>query len=176
MLIGKKLYTILFVAIFLSACADSGSSVNQHGPQESWWLSKEFTALENEILGIPLAEINKDWKSVSILNKEFLKKHLNTKEYSFIQDSSLVFSLEVDLDGNVQLERILVGIYKSYTGEVGRFIAIKQGRRIIEYFSHMGFSGYSSLHLEGNKVKWYKCMACNDYDLIHKVDSGYVLE
>lgn len=176
MLIGRSHILFLFVGALLIGCATSESNVSLQKPEEAWWVVKQFKASEDNIYGVPLSEINKDWKFVSILNMKYLKTYLNDAQYKNIQNSPLSFSVEVSLDGSPELETFFVGVFESYSGETGRFIAIKQGFKIIKYFTHSGMSGYSSIYLDNNKLRWYKCMECNDFDVIFWSNGKYILQ
>lgn len=176
MLIGKPHIFMLFIGALLSGCSGSKNNVSVQPPEEAWWVSKQFTALEDNIHETPLVDINKDWKLVSILSTKYLEAHLSEAQYTNIQNSPLSPSVEANLDGLPGMETLFVGVFESYSGATGRFIAIKQDRKIIKYFTHSGMAGYSSVYLDGDKLRWYKCMECNDFDVILWSQGKYVLQ
>ncbi len=173
MLIGKS-SAALIVGILLTACSFSGENYYQE-PEESWWLSKEFKATEDNLLGVPVSKINPEWKLVSVLDDVSLKQQLAPEQYRDIKNSALVLNLTTRL-GKAPVEGMfIVGVYLSNSGQVGRFLAIMENSEIVQYFTHEGLAAYSAIYAGDGETQWYKCMECNDYDTIYWNGFDYVL-
>jgi hypothetical protein len=176
MLTGKTYAIILATGLFVSGCMLLGAKIETHKPDEAWWVSSEYKATRNTIYGIPVSEIDSEWKKVSILDMEYLKSRLSKYQYLKLQESDLVFSASRSFDGEPNMETFFVGVYESHSGQKGRFIAIKRASEILKYFIHPGFSGYSSIYMDDDQVHWYKCMECSDYDVIQWSGTDYILQ
>ena len=55
-------------------------------------------------------------------------------------------------------------------------MAIFRNSEFIKLFADAGSSGYSSIYLKDNQIRWYKCMECGDFDSILWSGSDYLLQ
>ncbi len=175
MLTGKiKVIFLLFVFILLSC--EASNKPNEEIANKAWWLSVEFDPSESDIKGIPVSKVNPKWKQALVLNSVYFKHHITETDYAYIQNSNLNFEIKINIDNTPEKEIFFVGIYKTISGEKGRYLAIMRDTKIVKLFIHSGFSGYSSIYANNNVIRWYKCMECSDYDSIEWTGSGYSIK
>ena len=176
MLIGKLHLLLLLTGFFFVGCTISETKTDNLKPEEAWWISEEFKSTDIDIYGIPVSQINPDWRHALILNKKYYESLLSDNQFKNIRESNLVFTVEANLDGTPEIETFFVGVYETYSGQRGRFIAIMRNSEVIKYFTHTELSGYSSIYLENDQLRWYKCMECSDFDSIRWSGSSYTLQ
>lgn len=174
MLIGRLLLLLLIGPLCFSCASTTG--ITEQNESAAWWLSEEFFAQDKEINGTDISQIDPDWKYATVLSHAFLDIHLSKDTTQDIRLSNLKFELTEKLDGAPQKATFIVGLYKMKSGHTGRFIAIFTGTTFIQKFTHSGFSGYSSLYYDGDHIRWYKCIECNDFDELRWSESGYSLQ
>ena len=175
MLIGKSRVLFLIV-IFFAGCKTTQTEKLSQKPNEGWWVSETFTPSETNIKGIPVTQIRPDWERVLLVNEEYLKERLSESQFRDIQQSILKFDLQVNLDDTPNEEKIVVGVYEASSGEKGRFMAIYRDYDLIKLFTDAESSGYSSIFLEENRILWYKCMECGNFDSILWSGSDYFMK
>lgn len=174
MLIGKLL--LLFVIGFIClGCEPQKYEMLTSEPDDAWWISKEFIPRDTSINGIPVTQIRSDWKYVAVFSDDYFEKNVSEIQFGDIQKSRLEFKVQANLDNTPNYETFIVGIYETLSGRRGRFIAIFRNSEFIKLFSQQGFSGYSSIYLDGDQMRWYKCMECSDFDLVSWSKSDYTL-
>lgn len=175
MLIGKS-RVLLLILFFFAGCKTTQTETLSRKPNEAWWVSETFTPSEANIKGIPVTQIMPDWKLALLVNEDYLEERLSESQFRDIQKSKLKFDLQINLDDTANEETVVVGVYEASSGEKGKFIAIFRDSKFIKLFSDAGDAGYSSIFLEGNQIRWYKCMECGDFDSILWTGSDYVLQ
>lgn len=174
MLIGKS--RVLFLIVFFFAgCKTTQTETLSQKPNEAWWVSEAFTPSETNVKGIPVTQIMPDWERALLINEEYFKERLSESQFRDIQKSRLKFVLQVNLDDTPNEETIVVGVYEASSGEKGKFMAIYRNSDLIKLFTDAGNPGYSSIFLEGNRILWYKCMECGNFDSILWSGSDYFL-
>ena len=174
MLIGKWSFLLLMV-FFLAGCKTAPLEILSEQSNEAWWVFEKFKPNQNNLKGIPVKQINPSWERVLLLDEAYLKARLSDSQFKELQQSSLRFSAKVNLDKDPHEETVVVGVYKTIAGEAGRFIAIFRDSKPIKLFAEEGIAGYSSILLESNHIRWYKCMQCNDFDSISWSGADYIL-
>ena len=175
MLIGKS-RVLLLIVFFCVGCKTTQTETLSSKPYEAWWISEEFTPSETNIKGIAISQIMPDWKYVLLIDEDYLKKRLSADQFRDIRDSNLKFNVQANLDNTPNEETFVVGIYEVLSGEKGRFVAIFRNSEFIKLFADAGSSGYSSIYLKDNQIRWYKCMECGDFDSILWSGSDYLLQ
>ncbi len=175
MLIGKS--HVLSLVVFLCVgCKTTQTETLSPKPNEAWWVSEEFTPSGTNIKGIPVSQIMPDWKYATLIDKIYLKKRLSADQFRDISQSNLKFNVQASLVNTPNDDTFVVGVYEALSGEKGRFIAIFRNSEFIKLFTDAESSGYSSIYLEGNQIRWYKCMECSNFDLILWSGSDYILQ
>ena len=175
MLIGKAGFLLLIVFFFVG-CKTTQTKTLSPKPKEAWWVAEVFTPSETNIKGIPISQIMPDWERALLINEDYLKKRLSESQFGDIQQSNLKFDVQINLDKMPDEETIVVGVYEASSGEKGKFIAIFRDSKFIKLFTDASASGYSSIFLEGNQIRWYKCMECGNFDSILWTGSDYILQ
>lgn len=174
MSIGKLLHLFL-IGSFCYGCA-STTQIPMQDQSTAWWLSEELFANSTEINGIDISNIDPDWKYATVLSKKYFELRLSKDQIEDIRQSDLHFELIEKLGSAQQEDTFVVGAYETLSGHKGRFIAVFRGTTFIQKFTHSGFSGYSSLYLDGNHLRWYKCIQCSDFDELRWSELGYSLQ
>ncbi len=175
MLIGK--FRLLFIiGLFCAGCNTTPNEQLSLNPNEAWWIAEEFTPSETTIKGIPVTQIMPDWKLALLLDEDYLQERLTDNQFQYIRQSNLTFNVQTNLDNTPDEETFVVGVYETLSGDKGRFIAIFRHSMIIKLFTDADLSGYSSIYLDSDQVRWYKCMECSDYDSIIWSGSDYILQ
>ena len=173
MLTGKIKLLLFVFSFVLSGCY--ASDIKQP-LDKAWWVPAEFNPTEVAIKGVSVLDINPEWKYGLVLDTSVLKSRLSKDAFQKLQQSNLKFKLEINIDNTPENETFFVGTYITHTGVKGRYIAILRHHRIVKIFTHSGFAGYSSIYLDKNTIRWYKCMECGDYDSIVWTGSDYIIK
>ena len=157
--------------LFLAGC----SSMPEQQIEEAWWLNKTFKAAPL-VEDSPFQDNERQWTHVSVFNDAFLEKNLTESQYQYVEESSLVPSLKSDLNHDGKDETLVVGVYKSKNNE-GRFLSVLNNNGDVERtFALKGKTGFSGLLQNGDLVRWYTCMACDNYGVIRWNGSSFVME
>lgn len=175
---------ILPLAVLLFAAGCAAPTKQQRAEREAkdeqaqmaWWLKKEFTPTSEQVKGVAVAEFNADWQAAEALTPGYLKRHLKQREYADVKRSQQIFELITSIDGDALQESFVVGVYQQLDGEQGRFLAIMKDGAVEKVFEYPGERGFSALVKEGDSVRWFKCMACDDFDSIRWSGQEYILE
>lgn len=141
----------------------------------SWWLFKEFPTMETAIGHSFSEKFASDVQSISTLTPGFLKNHLTEEQFNSVERSGLFQNINENINDHPHQEKISVGIYDKLSGEKGRFIAIHSENET-QIFTHPGITGYSGILIKNQKIRWYKCLDCNDYDLIYWSGRRFIIE
>ena len=177
MWIGK--WSILVGVLFLSGCTVSSTDLDagpEISPPQAWWLTKQFPATSESVLGVSVSDIHTGWKAVSLINRQVLKSHLDASQYQDVENSNLQFHLTADLNGDSVDEAYWVGVYQGEAGERGRVLLIVQNGKVLKSLYEPGFGGFSALYKSGKEIRWYKCMECGDYDVVGTAGNDFFLE
>ncbi|WP_419812296.1 hypothetical protein [Bacterioplanoides sp.] len=141
----------------------------------SWWQLKEFPATEITLDSDLIKIFPSGLQKISNLTPDFLKTHLTEEQFNSVERSGLFQNINVNINDHPHPERISVGIYDTLSGEKGRFIAIRSENET-QIFTHPGITGYSGILIKNQRVRWYKCLDCNDYDLIYWSGRRFIVE
>jgi len=140
--------------------------VRAQGISYAWWVKATFEPREEMVEGVPLRDIDRKWLRASALRAadlpaEAAEKGETPEAYGF------ALALEADLDGDGSLERAVVGVFQTRSGEVGRFLLIlgRSGptapwtKRAL--FSETGAAGFSALAMKNTTLLWVTCFECD---------------
>lgn len=146
----------------------------------AWWLTIEFRPVDSTLFGIPVADVNKEWTSASLLSRSLLSPEAQA-DPSDLDDPQFGFELEGDFDHDGVANRAGVGVFRDATGLEGRFLLIveKLGSRwqLDTVFPMRGRAGFSVLShtVDSSAIRWWGCMECGDFvNVVHTPD-GYRL-
>ena len=92
----------------------------------SWWVTIEFRPVDSTLFGIPVAEVNKEWTSASLLSRSLLSPEAQA-DPSLLDDPRYGFELEGDFDHDGLTDRAGVGVFRDATGLEGRFLHSMSG-------------------------------------------------
>jgi hypothetical protein len=141
-----------------------GASSAGHYPQ-AWWLTARFEPRATAIEGISTGDLDRTWVAVTVLQGAALPSQASLPGES-IQDHGGVFELMGDFDKDNRLDKALVGVYRTNSGEVGRFLLVlsatqgdRWSRRAL--FKEPGEAGFSVLFQRNNNLVWAFCMECD---------------
>lgn len=180
MLIFNKTVVILGCAWLLVSCAvlrdDQNIQTQVDDMTTAWWVKTEFEPKQTTMLGLPLTRFDPEWVRAQRLHEGFLEGQLGDADYQAVLNSKLTFDLKHSIDDDPEQERFIVGIYQSRSGEKGRFLAVLEGEAVVEVLQYPGFAGYSALMLMDDRVYWYQCMECDDFDELEWQSGGYQLK
>jgi len=137
---------------------------------EAWWLRATFEPRGLEVLGIPVRAIDSEWIAASPLTPDELPP--DAREPGFrIEDTELRLSIDGDFERDGKTDKALVGVYRTRSGAVGRFLLIASEnfdgaweKRAV--FSDPGSPGFSALTYRGGEVQWWDCMLCGSYQAV----------
>lgn len=136
------------------------------GPQQlAWWVTVRFVPQDLSIEGIPVRELDRDWVAASVLKAAALPAEASAAGES-VEEHDGAFEISRDLDRDGRLDRALVGVYKTHSGEVGRFLLVlsttkggKWSKRAL--FKQSGEAGFSVLWQQRERLVWAFCMECD---------------
>lgn len=155
---------------------DPSPSPAPDGVATAWWYGMNFEPASSSIRGIDVHEFDPTWTLASALDSGKLETRISADELAQYKNSKLSFLLQSDLDRDGTPEEFFVGVYRTETGEAGRFVAIARDGRLLQHFTHTGRPGFSALLDTGGEVRWYKCMDCGEFETIRWTGGSYVLE
>ena len=95
-----------------------------------------------------------------------------------LPDSAHRFEIDADFDGDGDVERAVVGVYRDHVGNAGRFVLIltRRGRRweSAAVFTQPGEAGFSILMAAPPGVAWLTCLECDSWVMIEWSAGEYV--
>lgn len=142
----------------------------------AWWLKKEFPAKADKIKDIPIKAFNANWQAAQALTLRSMKSQLTPSELADIRRSETMFERSTSIDDDTALELFVVGVYRLASEGQGRFLAVIKEGNVEKLFEYPGERGFSSLLQDGDAIRWFKCLACDDFDSIRWDGEDYTLE
>ena len=142
----------------------------------AWWMTIEFPVTETKILSHPVSDLNKNWQKASLLTDALLKKHTTPEQYQEFKDSKMQFQPTLDMNNNGIKEQFYTGVYKDKNKQTGKFVAIFESNSLIKIFAQSEKPGYNALLHENDRISWYQCMQCGEYEAIKWNGKTYGLE
>jgi len=143
---------------------------------EAWWLAIEFPPDSTAAHGYSLEALDPSWKRVRALEAADVRGRVSEAALTELEQSLLRFETQADLDGDGEAEEVFVGTFQSQDDSTGRFLAIARNDRILAHFAEPGPPGFSAALFVDGELRWYKCLACGDYDTVVPTGSGFALE
>lgn len=172
-MIMKRLFLVLQTALllFCSACCNAG----EH-PKTAWWYDIVFVPDQTSINGIPIQKLDTTWELAKGLSVKDLKNKLSRRDVQRFSSSPFSFEKTIDLNGNKQPETFMVGVYRTHTGQTGKFLAIFEKKRLLSVFTANGTAGFSALLTSNRQLHWYQCMECGEFETLIWNGKTYALE
>jgi len=131
----------------------------------AWWVTATFAPRDAEVEGIALRDLDRDWLRASVLRAADLPATASDPGES-VEDHAFSLALQADFDGDGEPERVVVGVFQSKSGAMGRFLLIlgksKTGswtKRAL--FAHSGTAGFSAIRMEDGRLVWVTCFECD---------------
>ena len=133
----------------------------------AWWLKVTFVPKDTTIESIPVRQLDPSWVAASSLQDTELPAEASEPGES-VQEHGGAFEVSHDLDGDGRVEKVLVGVYRADSGEVGRFVLVlsagkRGGWEKRALFKEAGSAGFSVLFHQEMQLVWTFCMECDSY-------------
>ena len=163
------------VAVVALSCTLAAVTSATGEATSAWWLNARFTPLGNEIVGLSVDQIDASWVRASALQDLPLPAEASAPGESVVEHGGS-FSLNQDFDSDGVAESVIVGVYETRSGGVGRFLLVLSRRAsgtpaIRARFLSPGVAGFSVLMRDGKRVMWATCMECDVFSII-KYEAG----
>ncbi|MEE9395380.1 MAG: hypothetical protein V3V31_00060 [Methylococcales bacterium] len=173
MSIFRYLPQCFILALFLAV---SGCSKSVTYPQVAWWYDIEFEADQTNIRGLDLNIFGKDWSRAKLLSADDLKGKITQRSLQTFLESDFRFENKMDLNSDSHMEDIVVGVYEKENSAKGKFLAIFKDAVPIAVMEAEGAAGFSALLIHQNRLRWYHCLECGDFETIVWTGTNYFLE
>ena len=147
----------------------------------AWWVTWSIRPTASEVEGVPVQVLDPSWRRVSIIRRSDLPAAANRAGQGLPEDYGLALSVDTDLDGDDQDERVVVGAFETAQGELGRFLLIlgraKDGKSWTKkaIFSVRNSTPFSAVDLRLGTLRWHGCLECDDVCTVVRSDSGFRL-
>jgi hypothetical protein len=152
----KSIYKAIFIILlpFFTFAKDL--------PYQAWFLKIRFTPKDTIIEGINIHEIDSTFIKASILDDSLTNK--NDPEYNW-PSNNYKFTIEKDINGDGNNEKVMVGVYKDKNDSLGQFVLIlskmaKNKYKIANFVKMQGEAKFHVLFNKNNDVCWADCMEC----------------
>ncbi len=167
----------MLVALVATGCQTTAGPLLADGtPATAWWYAMSFEPVSSSVHGLDVNRFDSNWKLASTLDAKVLEDRIPATDFARYTDSGMSFALQDDLDGDGIPEEVFVGVFSTRGGDGGRFVAITRDGQLIRYFSQSGPAGFSALLKYGDKVRWYKCLECGEFESIRWSGKSFFLE
>jgi hypothetical protein len=175
---GSARRCLLFIPFLLAATFITiAAATAQVDPGYAWWLTVRFTPTSQKIASIPIRRIDPEWSRAEALTRKLLPPEASS-DPSSLENPAFGFSREGDFDGDGLRDKALVGVYRTRSGKMGRFLLIVTQRKpgpwqptFLEKVP--GDPGFSILWSDGRVLRWYQCMECDSYGVLVRTKEGY---
>ena len=132
---------------------------------DAWWLTARFVPHDVAIEAIPVRELDSRWVAAAALKAAVLPVEASSAGES-VEAHGGAFELSGDFDRDGRIDKALVGVYKTDSGDVGRFLlvlTVGKGRTWSKraLFKQQGEAGFSVLFLQRGRLVWAFCMECD---------------
>jgi hypothetical protein len=151
----RLLLALLLIALPVKSEASEATS--------DWLATERFQATEDEVLSIPVKQLDKTWVKASVLAKE----RLSPAATAYLSDKpTYQFVVDADLNKDGKRDRAMVGVYEAASGKKGIFLLVvteKGGKSWEKAFLAKvpGEPGYSALCYTEGIVGWFNCFGCD---------------
>ena len=166
----KPLIISLIIAISSSGCLAESET------KQAWWLSIKLEATEKLLANKPISDFNSDWKYASFLTNESVKSKITKNEFNEFINTDFKFELKQDLNKNGKTETVKVGVFETRENTEGIFLSIFEDGMLIKTLIDRNSKNFSAVISHNNKILWYRCMECGEFETLIWSGSGYFLE
>ncbi len=189
MVLRRGLANVLLL-IAVSGCAHSrrqpvvsaepASTCDQPNVVCAWWLTATFIPADTVIQGLRVSQIRREWERATVLTLGKLPRAARA-DMSMLADSTGRFSVDGDFNGDGIIDRAVVGVYRSRSGETGRFLLVMTPARVehpkVAFVAlQPGMPGFSVLTYREGRLTWGACMECDDFSFVRWDGKRYVLK
>ena len=163
MIIGTGMATRAWLAVLIVLLL---SARGRGQLDKAWWLIVNFEPRGASVEGIPIQQIDPSWVAASLLRDLALPTAASEPGLT-LQDNDATFEILRDFNGDGRAEKVLVGVYKTRSGELGRFLLVlssRPGGRWLKQalFKEAGKAGFSAL-LDRPRLIWTTCLECDNF-------------
>src|SRR5207249_9557762 len=89
----------------------------------AWWVDWSMRPTGTDVEGVPVSALNRNWRHASVIRLSDLPA-ASRQQGERPEDNGAVFAVDIDLDGDSNDERAVVGVYETAQGKIGRFLLI----------------------------------------------------
>ena len=151
---GAALIALALLAVPLAATAERAAP---------WTDAFRREPVGTEILGVPVASIDADWRRASPLEAA----ELDAAQRADMKRRELAFVANGDFNDDGHPDRAIVGTFGDRHGKTGRFVAIftQYANRWTRAFRETvdGEPGFGALSVDASplgRLRWSTCLAC----------------
>ena len=166
----RIVFAAIFAALATVASAQSLVTVPPGSKMEAWWLRAQFHPMDQEVHGIPVGKIRRNWCKATEYKRELFPKSLLVENGTDLMAySHQSFSLTGSFDHSGAKQVALVGVYQTCGGEKGSFLLIiDEGTRKVRFVDAIPRkTQYAALALAPrNTIALFHCMECEDSGLL----------
>jgi hypothetical protein len=165
----KQIVLAAALAILASvAHAQQGFVTIQPGPKPTaWWLGAEFNPMHEEIRGIPVAKIRRNWCKATEFSRDLIPKDLLVENGTDLMAySKVTFSLDGNFDRTKTRQTALVGVYQTCAGKKGSFLLIfDQGTQKVRFVDTVSDKPHfvALSQVSAPAIAVFYCMECGNY-------------
>jgi hypothetical protein len=156
---------VLFAALVTTAQAQQAFvTVKPEPAMEAWWLRAEFHPMHQEVRGIPVAQIRRNWCKASEYTRELIPKELLEEGGSdTMKEAGLSFSVTGNFDRSKTRQVALVGVYQTCGGQKGSFLlVIDEGTKTVRFVDATPSKTQFAVLAPGkNDIVILYCMECD---------------
>jgi hypothetical protein len=163
--IRRGIALLLAMLLGTTAATAANDGFNAAVPLEQrWWETFALDATGTELLGNPVARIQRSWQRATLLDWS----HFTPEQQAEIRADKRAFELRGDFNDDGTPDRVVVGVYLDQNGQRGSFIAIftragsEQHWRPV--YAEVGDDSraFSAIHAneESLRVYWNGCLRC----------------
>jgi hypothetical protein len=155
---------VLFALLATAAQAEQAFVTVKSKPMEAWWLSAEFHPMHQEVRGIPVARIRRNWCKATEYTRELIPKELLEEGGSdMMKETGLSFSVTSNFDRSKTRQVALVGVYQTCGGQKGSFLlVIDEGTGKVRFVDATpSKTQFAVLGADRDTIVLMHCMECD---------------
>lgn len=142
-------------------------------PTAAWWVMPPERLPDRSVDRAVLA-MRPDWQSTVATDAAFWAEQ-SSEARADIAATDARFAISATPLGTTIERRFRVGVYVDRDRSRGRYLAVERGGRIEQLFAEAADAPFSALRLVDDKLLWFKCLDCDDFDTLIVTDGGISL-
>ena len=171
----RKALILIFSSLAFLALDHTGQAADL-----AWWVDWSMRPTGTNVEGVPIRVLNPGWRHASVIRPLDLPA-ASRHEGDRPEDNGAVFSVDIDLDGDSREERVVVGVYETTAGTIGRFLLVLGRARAEEPWSKRSLftlndpNPFSAIRIVQGNAHWVGCFECDDDCTVVRSNSGFRL-